>query len=70
MSLVGRWRIAQMDLWDLEDIDLIEPAFIEFGRDLTGHFRFIGGTFEAATSRFPELAASVFPKSPSLFPSP
>ena len=41
MSLVGRWRIAEMDLWDLEDIDLIEPAFIEFGQDRTGHFQFI-----------------------------
>lgn len=41
MSLVGRWRIAEMDLWDLEDIDLIEPAFIEFGQDRTGHFLFI-----------------------------
>ena len=30
-----------MDLWDLEDIDLIEPAFIEFDQDRTGHFRFI-----------------------------
>jgi len=41
MSLVGRWRIAEMDLWDLEAIDLIGPAFIEFGQDRTGHFRFI-----------------------------
>ena len=41
MSLVGRWRIAEMDLWDLEDIDLIGPAFIVFGHDRTGHFRFI-----------------------------
>ena len=30
-----------MDLWDLDDIDLIEPAFIEFGQDQTGYFRFI-----------------------------
>ncbi len=30
-----------MDLWDLEDIDLMGPAFIEFGQDRTGHFRFI-----------------------------
>lgn len=41
MNLVGRWRIAEMDLWDLEDIDLIEPAFIEFSQDRTGHFGFI-----------------------------
>ena len=30
-----------MDLWDLEDIDLVEPGFIEFGPDRTGHFGFI-----------------------------
>jgi len=30
-----------MDLWDLEDIDLVEPAFIEFSQDRTGHFGFI-----------------------------
>ena len=30
-----------MDLWNLEDIDLMGPAFIEFGQDQTGHFRFI-----------------------------
>ncbi len=41
MSLMGKWRITEMDLWDLEDIDLMEPAFIEFGQDLGGHFRFI-----------------------------
>ncbi len=41
MSLVGRWRITEMDLWDLEDIDLIEAGFIEFGEDRTGHFGFI-----------------------------
>ena len=41
MSLVGRWRITEMDLWDLEDIDLIEPGFVEFGQDRTGHFGFI-----------------------------
>jgi hypothetical protein len=25
----GRWRIAEMDLWDNETIDLVEPAFLE-----------------------------------------
>lgn len=41
MSLAGRWRIVEMDLWDREAIDLIGPAFIEFGKDRTGRFRFI-----------------------------
>jgi hypothetical protein len=25
----GRWRIAEMDLWDNDALDLIEPAFLE-----------------------------------------
>jgi hypothetical protein len=41
MSVTGRWRIVEMDLWDLEAIDLLGPAFIEFRRDRTGEFRFI-----------------------------
>ncbi len=41
MSLTGRWRIVEMDLWDLEAIDLVGPGFIEFGKDQTGQFRFI-----------------------------
>lgn len=40
MSLLGRWRITEMDLWDHDAIDLVGPAFIQFaGR--SGHFRFI-----------------------------
>src|SRR6266511_4244621 len=41
MSLIGRWRIVEMDLWDLEAIDLVGPGFIEFGKDDTGGFGFI-----------------------------
>ena len=33
----GKWRIAEMDVWDNEAIDLLGPAFIAFkgqeGRD-------------------------------------
>ena len=38
---VGRWRISEMELWDREDLDLVAPAFIEFGRHGLGEFRFI-----------------------------
>ena len=31
MSIAGRWRITEMELWDQEAMDLVEPAFIEFG---------------------------------------
>jgi len=41
MVVAGKWRIAEMDLWDREALDLVGPAFIEFRRDLTGSFRFI-----------------------------
>lgn len=41
MSIVGRWRIVQTEIWDLEALDLVEPAFIEFGEDEMGRFGFI-----------------------------
>jgi hypothetical protein len=31
MGVAGKWRIAEMDLWDREALDLVGPAFIEFG---------------------------------------
>ena len=37
----GRWRIREMDLWDREALDLVDPAFIEFSPDHTGSFGFI-----------------------------
>jgi hypothetical protein len=39
--LIGRWRIVGMDLWDQEDVDLVAPGFIEFGKDNAGSFGFI-----------------------------
>ena len=36
LSIAGRWRITEMELWDQEAMDLVEPAFIEFGEDETG----------------------------------
>ncbi|NEE03771.1 hypothetical protein [Phytoactinopolyspora halotolerans] len=39
--LIGRWRIVKMELWDQEDIDLVEPGFIEFTDDGMGQFGFI-----------------------------
>jgi hypothetical protein len=41
MTITGRWRIAEMELWDSEDVDLSGPAFIEFGEDGLGSFGFI-----------------------------
>ncbi|QKV72062.1 hypothetical protein HUT13_09355 [Streptomyces harbinensis] len=41
VSLTGRWRIVEMDVWDREAIDLVGPGFIEFADDGTGQFGFI-----------------------------
>lgn len=41
MSLLGAWRIVEMELWAQEDVDLVGPGFIEFGDDGLGRFRFI-----------------------------
>jgi hypothetical protein len=40
-TVLGAWRIIEMDLWDTDAIDLMGPALMEFGRDETGLFRFI-----------------------------
>jgi hypothetical protein len=40
MSIEGKWRITEMDLWDQEAIDLLGPAFIEL-KGQGGRFRFI-----------------------------
>lgn len=40
MGIEVKWRIAEMELWDRETMDLLGPAFIEFGAE-GGSFRFI-----------------------------
>ena len=39
-SIIGKWRITEMDLWDMDFIDLVEEGFILFAPDETGEFRF------------------------------
>ncbi|WP_261570637.1 hypothetical protein [Frankia gtarii] len=41
VSLTGRWRIVEMDLWDEDAIDLVEPGFIEFTEGRAGELGFI-----------------------------
>ncbi len=41
MGIAGKWRIAEMDLWDQDALELLGPAFIEFGKGRSGQFRFI-----------------------------
>lgn len=36
----GRWRIAEMDQWDNDYLDLVEPAHITFSGAANGQFAF------------------------------
>ena len=45
-SIVGRWRITEMDNWDQEAVDLVQPGFIEFDDDGLGSLGFIVVTGE------------------------
>ena len=40
-GFVGTWRIIEMDPWDIDAIELTGSAFIAFGADGLGSFRFI-----------------------------
>lgn len=40
-QLTGRWRITEMDEWDSDAIDMVQPGFIEFTGDRHGDFGFI-----------------------------
>src|SRR5436190_180128 len=37
---IGRWRLIQMDQWDGDFIDLVEPRFISFTKRGQGRLRF------------------------------
>ena len=39
-ELIGRWRIVQADLWERDYLDLVEPAYISFGKNGRGEFAF------------------------------
>ena len=41
MGVVGTWRIVEMDLWDIDAIDLMEPAFFAFEGDGDGGLQFV-----------------------------
>jgi hypothetical protein len=45
-SIIGRWRITEMDNWDQEAVDLVQPGFIEFDDDGLGDLGFIAVTGE------------------------
>ena len=37
-ELIGRWRIVEADLWDRDYLDLVEPAYMSFGKNGRGEF--------------------------------
>jgi hypothetical protein len=41
MHVAGRWQIVEMELWESDALNLVAPAFIEFGEDGLGSFGFI-----------------------------
>lgn len=45
-QLVGRWRIAEADLWERGYLDLAEPATMTIGAD--GHGEIAFGTMQAS----------------------
>jgi hypothetical protein len=40
-ALIGKWRIVEMELWDTDYLDMVEPAYIRF--DPRGHGEFVFG---------------------------
>jgi hypothetical protein len=38
--LLGKWRIIEMELWDADFLDLVEPAYITFDQQGGGEFVF------------------------------
>ena len=45
--LLGRWRIIEADIWDRAYLDLVQPAYLEFGKNGRGEFAF--GAMQATT---------------------
>jgi len=40
-KVIGKWRIFEADMWEISDLDLVEPAYIRFDPDRRGEFMFI-----------------------------
>lgn len=41
LEFVGRWRITWTEIWDSDALDLVSPAYIQFGDDGLGGFGMI-----------------------------
>jgi hypothetical protein len=43
-TLIGKWRIVEMELWDKDFLDLAEPAYVRFDHGGLGEFAFGAAT--------------------------
>jgi len=41
VPFLGSWRIIETEMWDLEDLDVVEEARITFNRDAVGELRLL-----------------------------
>ena len=39
-NFVGKWRITEMEQWDQDYVDLVEPGYIELNKNNQGEFVF------------------------------
>jgi hypothetical protein len=39
-TLKGKWRIVEMEMWDKDFLDMMEPAYIAFDGNAGGEFAF------------------------------
>jgi hypothetical protein len=39
-AFAGKWRIAEMEVWDQDYVDMEVPGYIRIGSDGTGQFQF------------------------------
>jgi hypothetical protein len=56
MRITGRWHITETELRDSDALDLVAPAFIEFGKDGSGSFGFIAVHGGWTAARWSETA--------------
>lgn len=40
-KFIGKWKIVEMDGWDLKAIDLVEPGYFQFDGQTRGSLHFI-----------------------------
>ena len=59
-KLVGTWRITDMEQWDLDYIDLVEPGRFSFRKGGSGNFNFGTCFAELYCDWEPELERFVF----------